>query len=491
MTKHQPQKRPNSSSGLRRMITAVGTSPVFWGIGFTYAFYAALPFLPLQRDLAIRYFCSHPLEYATAGLFFVGMAVLVLKLTRLPRERAVFTHPQVLACCWDSGGDDDVTVDQLSERLKSLPSNLQSTQLTHRLRDVESYLRGSHGTRGLEHHLKYLAELAQERLHDSYALVRTITWAVPILGFLGTVIGITMAIANITPEQLDSSLGDVTGGLAVAFDTTALALGLSLLLVFAAFVAERSEQKISSRVERFGIQQVLDWFPADDLAGQPLIQAEHEAAERLLGRTDALIEQQMELWSQSIELTRDRWQRTLDRQQQELTAALQQQVDASLAEQQRQINHGRDRFLAACENLAGSLSEIQQAWETGQRELHETSGRQLTTLWDQVHGDLKDLRRDQKQLVDESTASFREQTDAWLQEWTRVAQVIADQVAALQQQGELLQRLATDQTDLNQLQQRLSDNLEAVRAAETLEQTLHGLNAAVHLLTIKSGSKVA
>ncbi|MEI2659369.1 MAG: MotA/TolQ/ExbB proton channel family protein [Bifidobacterium adolescentis] len=56
-------------------------------------------------------------------------------------------------------------------------------------------------------------------------LIRTITWAVPILGFLGTVIGITMAIANITPDQLESSLGEVTAGLAVAFDTTASVTG--------------------------------------------------------------------------------------------------------------------------------------------------------------------------------------------------------------------------------------------------------------------------
>ena len=66
-----------------------------------------------------------------------------------------------------------------------------------------------------------LADQAAERLHESYSLVRTITWAVPILGFLGTVVGITMAIANVTPEQLDTSLGEVTDGLAVAFDTTA------------------------------------------------------------------------------------------------------------------------------------------------------------------------------------------------------------------------------------------------------------------------------
>ena len=68
----------------------------------------------------------------------------------------------------------------------------------------------------LEEHLRYLAERAADRLHASYALVRTVTWAVPILGFLGTVIGITMAIANISPSELQSSLTDVISGLSIS-----------------------------------------------------------------------------------------------------------------------------------------------------------------------------------------------------------------------------------------------------------------------------------
>lgn len=88
---------------------------------------------------------------------------------------------------------------------------------------------------------------------QSFQLIRTVTWAVPIMGFLGTVIGITMAIANVTPEQLDSSLPEVTSGLAVAFDTTAQALGMSMVLVFGTFVIERAEQSVLNELEEFGI----------------------------------------------------------------------------------------------------------------------------------------------------------------------------------------------------------------------------------------------
>ncbi len=46
----------------------------------------------------------------------------------------------------------------------------------------------------LDDELKYLSDIDAGRLHTGYGLFRVIVWAIPILGFLGTVIGITMAL---------------------------------------------------------------------------------------------------------------------------------------------------------------------------------------------------------------------------------------------------------------------------------------------------------
>ena len=39
-------------------------SPLLWGGLLTVGFYRLIPVLPVQRELAERYFCNHPLEYA-------------------------------------------------------------------------------------------------------------------------------------------------------------------------------------------------------------------------------------------------------------------------------------------------------------------------------------------------------------------------------------------------------------------------------------------
>src|SRR5205807_1538637 len=114
---------------------------------------------------------------------------------------------------------------------------------------------GSVGQRGaadgLDDQLRALADTDALNLDNSYSLIRFITWAIPILGFLGTVLGITKAIAGVTPEVLEKSLSSVTEGLSLAFDTTAVGLALTMLTMFLSFVTERLEQSVFEHVDHF------------------------------------------------------------------------------------------------------------------------------------------------------------------------------------------------------------------------------------------------
>ena len=73
-----------------------------------------------------------------------------------------------------------------------------------------------------------LAEQAEAKSSTSFSIVRIIISTIPILGFLGTVIGITRAVAELASLVGDISfevaINSVVSGLSVAFDTTALAL---------------------------------------------------------------------------------------------------------------------------------------------------------------------------------------------------------------------------------------------------------------------------
>jgi len=86
--------------------------------------------------------------------------------------------------------------------------------------------------------LRAQAENDEDFMESTYALPKGFIWGIPILGFIGTVIGLSQAIGQFGSvlsagnafDTLTSSLKGVTAGLAVAFDTTFVALVAALVL---------------------------------------------------------------------------------------------------------------------------------------------------------------------------------------------------------------------------------------------------------------------
>ena len=87
---------------------------------------------------------------------------------------------------------------------------------------------------------------------DFYVVPRYINWAIPILGFIGTVLGISLAAEGIQSivgnrgslSDLSSELGDAIAPLGIAFDTTLIALSLSVFLTLLQTALQRWEDSV-------------------------------------------------------------------------------------------------------------------------------------------------------------------------------------------------------------------------------------------------------
>ncbi|MCH8829006.1 MAG: MotA/TolQ/ExbB proton channel family protein, partial [Planctomycetes bacterium] len=333
--------------------------------------------------------------------------------------------------------------------------------------------------------------LAAARLYESYALIRTITWAVPILGFLGTVIGITLAISNLTPEQLDTSLNAVTSGLGVAFDTTALALALSVVLVFTSFLVERAEQQILARVEDFGINVVLPTLSSPEKILTPFADAEAQAARKLVAETDALIGRQMQLWQEVLESTRSKWVDALVGQKQDFDAALQNGMQTTLTDHAEQLGRVREEFLTAFQHASQELRNgLEVSCET-QRDSQTSFRQRMDELWQSVQEDVRDRQDEQRIMIDRLTQTVTERITAWQTQLQESTEAGVEQLGELRRQREVLLKVAAQEENLTRLQDRLNQNLDSLRDTETFEQTMHSLSAAVHLLTAKTHSRAA
>lgn len=462
----------------KRLLT-VFEWPVLWGAGLTFLFYALLPYLPIHRELAVRYFCGHPIEYATTVLFFVGMSLIAKKAVNVTREKRALRY--VLATKLETGSIRSQK--SPSELLTALPAGLLDSAIGERLTDAADHLESKQST-PLGDHLKYLAELAAERLHGSYALVRTICWAIPILGFLGTVMGITLAIANINPEQLSGSLSDVTGGLAIAFDTTALALALSLVLVFSTFVVERSEQAVLDSIESFALKQLAPLGNA--VSNSPFVQAEIDAANQLVHRTDLLIRSQTEAWSGAIDSMRQRWAETILEQQGQLRETLSAGVEMTLADHAAGLKAAREDLVSAVTQCTDRLDRTLNETNRERARQLETFSADLRSLWDRCRGDLDDMQDRYQETLASTVANVGSDLRSWGDELRESSSLARDQQKELGRQTEILLRVADQSSDLANLESRLSDNLESLRATETLQEAVHSLSAAAHLLTARA-----
>ena len=135
------------------------------------------------------------------------------------------------------------------ERLGRLPERRWGEIYICRLRAALKHIcqRGSADALGDE--LKYLSDVDAARVYSNHGLFRVIVWAIPILGFLGTVIGITMALNGVDFSAPDKSMFAVLKGLGLKFDTTALALSLAIVLMFLHFMVDRSENRLLEEVD--------------------------------------------------------------------------------------------------------------------------------------------------------------------------------------------------------------------------------------------------
>ena len=99
--------------------------------------------------------------------------------------------------------------------------------------------------------------LLWRRYEESYLLPRYISWAMPILGFIGTVLGISFAADGIRRiigsdaglSGLSSDLSGAIAPLGIAFDTTLIALSLSVVLTLFLSLVQRDEERILAAVE--------------------------------------------------------------------------------------------------------------------------------------------------------------------------------------------------------------------------------------------------
>lgn len=264
------------------------STPLMFGVGagLTLAVfglsYAAGGFI---KDL----FMGHP-QIMTERVIFQGAitfvwalstANVVLKLMRIKKERACLTEDLIPS---DLNFADRDQLVQVYSRINANPELSESVGLTRVARILAMWI----NTEDFDRTTQYAREQADMDAlisDSSFRRNRLFIWAMPLLGFVGTVFGVAAGIsgfsaflkqANVSPEQIKEQVGEITTGLAVAFYCTLLGLVTAGLAAFPSLMAERKEEDTLNEVEEFVEDRMVSKmpstsqavkFPVEELAG--------------------------------------------------------------------------------------------------------------------------------------------------------------------------------------------------------------------------------
>lgn len=103
-------------------------------------------------------------------------------------------------------------------------------------------------------------ELYLHQIDLRYSMIRYVVWVIPTLGFIGTVIGISLALAFAggVDVQDPSLLAELTKRLAVAFNTTLLALVMSAVLVLLQHIVQAQEEEALNHAGQYCLDNLIN-----------------------------------------------------------------------------------------------------------------------------------------------------------------------------------------------------------------------------------------
>ena len=190
-----------------------------------------------QTQFIAEMFLRGPIPIPIAFLFFWCVAILLVKSKKLqyqrrtldlkpfPDDPAFLLNPQ--------------TAQEVLAEVHRLVDDPKHFVLFNRIERALSNLKNIGRISDVSEILQTQADYDEGQQESSYRLVNGFIWAIPVLGFIGTVLGLSSAIGGFGATvaaagedigALKESLGGITDGLSTAFETTLIALIAALII---------------------------------------------------------------------------------------------------------------------------------------------------------------------------------------------------------------------------------------------------------------------
>jgi len=139
---------------------------------------------------------------------------------------------------------------EYSRPIQALPENQQSYLLPRALLTALHRFRSTRNIQDVSNSVRAICESESERLDSELSMIRYIAWAIPSIGFLGTVRGIGQALGQ-AHKAVQGDIAGVTQSLGVAFNSTFVALLISIVVMFLMHYLQLTQERIVLDTEEY------------------------------------------------------------------------------------------------------------------------------------------------------------------------------------------------------------------------------------------------
>ncbi|MBT4160162.1 MAG: MotA/TolQ/ExbB proton channel family protein [Gammaproteobacteria bacterium] len=139
---------------------------------------------------------------------------------------------------------------EFSRPVQALPEIQQSFLLPRALLTALHRFRSTRNIQDVSNAVRAVCESESERLDSELAMIRYIAWAIPSIGFLGTVRGIGQALGQ-AHKAVQGDIAGVTQALGVAFNSTFVALLISIIVMFLLHQLQLAQERLTLDSEEY------------------------------------------------------------------------------------------------------------------------------------------------------------------------------------------------------------------------------------------------
>ncbi len=196
-------------------------------------------------------------QEACTILFFWALAIMGFKARQLNADMSLMDRDFVQV----EEGKRILPQDarELSRRLQALPDTQRRALLPRALLAALHRFESTRNVQDVSETVSQLCLSEGDRQESELSMIRYIAWAIPSIGFIGTVRGIGLALSN-AQSAVEGDIGPVTLNLGTAFNSTLIALCLSIFLMFAVHQLQLQQERyvldVQDEAERKLIRQL-------------------------------------------------------------------------------------------------------------------------------------------------------------------------------------------------------------------------------------------